>query len=85
MFKPLETTTHHTKLKFSKGVSNVVRRNDGKSLAVTTSKQTRKVFNFRPSLLSSAPTNESKGRNEDGWGGTGGQGGVGGRRRERPT
>lgn len=58
-------------MRFQIGVNVAVPRNDGKSLALTTSKQTLKVFNFRPSLLSTAPTNESKGRNEnrEGWGG----------------
>lgn len=60
-------------MQFSKGVNDVVPGNDGKSLVLTTSKQTLKVFNFRPSLLSTAPTNESKGRNESGWGGVGGE------------
>lgn len=61
---------------FQKGVSNAVSGNDGKSLALTTNKQTQKVFNFRPSPLSTAQTNEGKGRNE--YGGRG-------QRRERLT
>lgn len=53
-------------MQFQKGVSDAVPGNDGKSLVLTMSKQTLKVFRFRQSLLSTAPTNESKGRNENG-------------------
>lgn len=68
-------TIHHSKGTFPKGANDVVPENDAKSLVLTTSKQTLKVFNFRPNPLLTAQTNERKGRNED----------RGKRRRERPT
>lgn len=56
-------------MQFEKTMNDAVPGNDGKSLVLTMSKQTLKVFNFRPSLLSTARTNVSKRRNGNGGGG----------------
>ena len=56
-------------MQFEKSLNNAVPGNYGKGLVLTTSKQTLKVFNFRPSLLSTARTNVSKRRNENRGGG----------------
>lgn len=70
----LRLTRTSFKSSFQKAWQMPFSGNDGKSLVLTRSKQTLKVFNFRAGPLWTAPTNESAGRNEAG----GSEGGWGG-------